>query len=214
MARRIESHIIAGPAGKLEALLEEPDEGAAREVCLICHPHPLGGGTMRNKVVHRLARAIRMTGAIVLRFNFRGVGLSEGEHAHGIGEIEDARAALCWLRERYPDLPYSLAGFSFGSRVILKLGCELGDARLLLAAGMPTKRETFPFLRHCTVPKVFISSTQDEYAPQEELERWFLDFAEPKKLILIPAADHFFADALDAFELAVKTAFEQRESKS
>lgn len=166
---------------------------------------------MRNKVVHRLARAIRMSGAVVLRFNFRGVGLSEGEHAHGIGEIEDARAALRWLRERYPDLPYSLAGFSFGSRVILKLGCELGDARLLLAAGMPTRRETFPFLSHCAVPKFFISSTQDEFAPREEVERWFLDFAEPKKLVFIPAADHFFAGALDEFELAVTTAFTEVE---
>ncbi len=207
MARRIESHIIAGPAGKLEALLEEPEDATPNEICLICHPHPLGGGTMRNKVVHRLARAIRMSGAVVLRFNFRGVGLSEGAHAHGIGEIEDARAALGWLRERYPELPYSLAGFSFGSRVILKLGCELGDARRLLAAGMPTRRETFPFLTHCTVPKVFVSSTQDEFAPREELERWFVDFAAPKKLVLIPAADHFFADALDEFELAVKTEF-------
>ncbi len=206
MARRIESHSIAGPAGKLEALLEEPEEGAPREVCLICHPHPLGGGTMRNRVVHRLARAIRMGGATVLRFNFRGVGLSEGEHAHGIGEIEDARAALLWLRERYPDLPFALAGFSFGSRVVLKLGCEIGDARLLLAAGMPTRRETFPFLSHCAVPKVFISSTQDEFAPREELEEWFQGFAEPKELVLIPAADHFFAGALDEFEVAVKAA--------
>lgn len=207
MARRIESHNIAGPAGKLEALLEEPDDAAPREVCLVCHPHPLGGGTMRNKVVHRLARGIRTSGGVVLRFNFRGVGLSEGEHAGGVGEIEDARAALAWLRERYPGLPYSLAGFSFGSRVILKLGCELEDARLLVAAGMPTRRETFPFLSNCALKKVFISSTQDEFAPREELERWFAGFAEPKELVLIPAADHFFADALDKFEAAVSRAF-------
>jgi alpha/beta superfamily hydrolase len=192
-------------------LLEEPDDAAPREVCLICHPHPLGGGTMRNKVVHRLARAIRMSGAVVLRFNFRGVGLSDGQHAHGIGEIEDARAALGWLRERYPDLPFSLAGFSFGSRVILKLGCELGDVRLLMAAGMPTLRETFPFLSHCTVAKVFISSTQDEFAPREEVERWFQEFAAPKTLVFIPAADHFFAGALDEFEVAVQTAFTEVE---
>jgi len=111
-----------------------------------------------------------------------------------------------WLRERYPDLPFALAGFSFGSRVVLKLGCEIGDARLLLAAGMPTRRETFPFLSHCAVPKVFISSTQDEFAPREELEEWFQGFAEPKELVLIPAADHFFAGALDEFEVAVKAA--------
>jgi alpha/beta superfamily hydrolase len=162
---------------------------------------------MRNKVVHRMARAIRMSGLSVLRFNFRGVGLSEGEHAQGIGEIEDARAALAWLRERNTDLPSSLAGFSFGSRVILKLGCELRQARLLLAAGMPTRRETLPFLSNCPVAKVFISSTQDEYAPQEELVSWFQEFAEPKQLVLIPARDHFFEGALDEFESAVRVAF-------
>ena len=209
MARRIESHFIAGPAGKLEALLEEPEDAPARGVCLICHPHPLGGGTMRNKVVHRLARGIRMSGATVLRFNFRGVGLSEGEHAHGVGEIDDARAALQWLRERNPGLPYSLAGFSFGSRVILRLGCELGGARLLLAAGTPTQNKTFPFLSHCAVPKVFISSTHDEFAPREDLERFFLGFGEPKRLVWVPAVDHFFADALDAFESAVKEVFDE-----
>jgi alpha/beta superfamily hydrolase len=213
VGRRIESHIIEGPAGKLEALLEEPEDGAPQEVCLICHPHPLGGGTMRNKVVHRLARGIRESGAVVLRFNFRGVGLSEGEHAQGIGEIEDARAALKWLRGRYAGLPFALAGFSFGSRVILKLGCELGEARLLLAAGMPTRRETFPFLSTCVVPKVFISSTQDEFAPQAEVEQWFAGFAEPKRLVMIAAGDHFFDGALDEFEAAVKEAWRILRSK-
>src|SRR6202166_2818059 len=123
MARRIESLILDGPAGGLEALLEEPEDGEPREACLVCHPHPLFGGTMHNKVVYRLARGLRRAGAVVLRFNFRGVGASAGKHAHMEGEIEDARAALGWLRARYPELPYALAGFSFGSRVITRLGC-------------------------------------------------------------------------------------------
>ena len=127
-ARRIESHLIDGPAGKLEALLEEPEEGEPREACLVCHPHPLYGGTMHNKVVYRIARGMRRAGAVVLRFNFRGVNQSEGTHDHGEGEVEDARAARGFLRERYPHLPYSMAGFSFGSRVITRLGCESGDA--------------------------------------------------------------------------------------
>src|SRR5579884_3340595 len=120
MPRRIESLFIAGPAGRLEALLEEPEEAPA-QACLVCHPHPLYSGTMHNKVVYRLARGFRRSGAVVLRFNFRGVSQSEGVYDHGVGEVEDARAALGFLRERYPDLPFSLAGFSFGSRVILKL---------------------------------------------------------------------------------------------
>src|SRR5437588_1356634 len=116
--RRIESYEIAGPAGNLEALLEEPED-APKVAALVCHPHPLFGGTMHNKVVYRIARALRRAGAVVLRFNFRGVGMSEGAHDQGVGEMEDARAALAILRDRYPELPYSMAGFSFGSRIIM-----------------------------------------------------------------------------------------------
>src|ERR1035438_5628012 len=105
MPRRIESHFIPGPAGRLEALLEEPEDRDPIEACLVCHPHPLYGGTMHNKVVYRIARGLRRSGRVVLRFNFRGVNLSEGRHDDGPGEVEDARAALEFLRERYPDLP-------------------------------------------------------------------------------------------------------------
>src|SRR4030088_622954 len=126
MARRIESLMLPGFAGKLEALLEEPENEEPRQAVLVCHPHPQHGGTMHNKVVYRIARAMRNTGAAVLRFNYRGVNLSEGVYDRGDGEVEDARSALSVLRARYPDLPYTLAGFSFGSRIILKLGCEIG----------------------------------------------------------------------------------------
>ncbi len=203
MGRRIESHLIDGPAGQLEALLEEPEGAAPVGVCLVCHPHPLGGGTMHNKVVHRTAKALRLSGRAVLRFNFRGVGKSEGQHDHGVGELEDARAALAWLRARYPDLPYLLAGFSFGSRIILRLGCAGPAPTLMIAVGFPTVRETFPFLATCPVPKVFISSTQDEFAPRATLEEWFQGFGEPKKLVWIEAQDHFFAGNLDGLEAAV-----------
>src|SRR5579872_7476015 len=113
MPRRIESHAVPGPAGRLEALLEEPEDREPAFAALACHPHPLYGGTMHNKVVYRLARGLRRAGAVVLRFNFRGVGSSHGEHANLTGEIEDARAAVAWLRDRYPALPYALSGFSF-----------------------------------------------------------------------------------------------------
>src|SRR5205823_6461115 len=140
MSRRIESLSLEGPAGKLEALLEEPDAEAARVAFLVCHPHPQHGGTMHNKVVYRIARGLRRAGAVVLRFNYRGVNRSEGTFGHGIGEREDARAALAFLRTRYPDLPFALAGFSFGSRMILKLGCELQeDPQCLIAVGFPTR---------------------------------------------------------------------------
>ena len=202
MPRRIESHWIAGPEGNLEAILEEPEDGAPREAAMVCHPHPLYGGTMHNKVVHRIARGLRSAGAAVLRFNFRGVGRSEGSHAHGAGEIEDARAALAWLGSRYPDLPVTLAGFSFGSRVVTRLGCEINPRRII-AVGFPTKNTETGYLESCVVPKVFIQSTHDEHCPREEMERLFLRFAEPKELIWIEAGDHFFSDALDMLETTV-----------
>jgi hypothetical protein len=128
VARRIESLSLSGPAGQLEALLEEPEDREPRLAAVVCHPHPLFGGTMHNKVVYRIARGLRRAGIVVLRFNFRGVGQSHGEHGHMTGEIEDARAALTYLRARYPELPFAMAGFSFGSRAIMQLGCEMGCA--------------------------------------------------------------------------------------
>src|SRR5262249_32881130 len=155
----------------------EPEAQPPHFAALVCHPHPLYGGTMHNKVVYRLARALRSNGAVVLRFNFRGVGRSQGEHAHLTGEIEDARAALAWLRDRYPSLPYRLAGFSFGSRVITRLGCELGDAAGLIAAGFPTKFGATEYLQQCRLPKIFIQSTHDEHSPRAEMETLFATFA-------------------------------------
>src|SRR6266498_2196498 len=139
MARKLESCRIPGPAGSLEALLEEPEDGNLAFAALVCHPHPRFGGTMHNKVVYRLARGLRRAGAVVLRFNFRGVGRSQGEYGNVTGEVEDARAALAWLRARYPALPYTLAGFSFGARVITRLGCDDAGAMRLIAAGFPTR---------------------------------------------------------------------------
>src|SRR5580658_791849 len=136
MPRKIESLFLSGPAGRLEALLEEPGEALPRAAALVCHPHPQHGGTMHNKVVYRIARGLRRAGAAVLRFNYRGVSLSEGVYDRGEGELEDAGVALSYLRERYPDLPFTLAGFSFGSRIALRLACE-EKARRVVAVGFP-----------------------------------------------------------------------------
>jgi alpha/beta superfamily hydrolase len=203
VARRIESYLLDGPAGKLEALLEEPEDRAPVEAALLCHPHPLFGGTMHNKVVYRAARALRLRGSVVLRFNFRGVNRSEGPHAEGIGEVEDARAALAWLRERYADLPYALAGFSFGARVVAKLGCETSGASRLILLGFPTRGSDVQPLASCVVPKYFISSTHDEFAPRNEMDALYAEIAEPKQMIWIEAEDHFFGGALDQLEESV-----------
>lgn len=200
MPRKIESLFLEGPAGRLEALLEEPEHGEPREAALVCHPHPQHGGTMHTKAVYRIARGLRSTGAVVLRFHYRGVNLSEGEYAHGEGELEDARAALAYLRGRYPDLPFTLAGFSFGSRIALRLGCEGSGARRVIAVGFPTTYKDNSYLQGCTVTKIFVQSTRDQYGPLSELEPLVASLTEPKKLVPVDASDHFFAGALDVLE--------------
>ncbi len=203
MARRIESLFLHGPAGKLEALLEEPESGAAAEAAVVCHPHPQGGGTMHNKVVYRLARGLRQSGCVVLRFNYRGVNLSEGAYAHGIGETEDARAALNELRKRYGRLPLLAAGFSFGSRVALRLTSEEDAIRRVIAVGFPTTIPERDFVHKVRVPKFFVHSTHDQFGPKEEFRQFYATLPEPKELDWVEAADHFFKDSLDAFEAVI-----------
>jgi len=200
MPRRIESHWIAGPAGRLEALLEEPENQDPRLAALVCHPHPKHGGTMHNKVVYRLARGLRRAGAVTLRFNFRGVNLSEGAFDDGVGEAGDAAAALEWLRERYPGAPFLLAGFSFGGRVIAKLGCRQPDAALLIVAGFPARLPDTGEYLTCPAPRLFLHSTNDEYGPRETMESLFESLDGRKKLVWIEAQDHFFTGGLDRLE--------------
>ena len=201
--RKIESLFLPGPAGRLEALLEEPEDLAPKEAALVCHPHPQHGGTMHNKVVYRIARGLRSTGAVVLRFNYRGVNLSEGTYDDGEGELEDARVALDYLRQRYPDLPFTVAGFSFGSRIALRLGC--GIARRVIAVGFPAAYKDKASLDTCTTPRVFIQSTHDQFGSVEQIESIVAGLPEPKQLRMVEAQDHFFAGALDVLEETVKT---------
>jgi uncharacterized protein len=200
--RKIESLFVAGPVGRLEALLEEPEDVAPREVALVCHPHPQHGGTMHNKVVYRVARGLRSTGSVVLRFNYRGVNLSEGSYAEGEGELDDARVALEYLRGRYPGLPFTVAGFSFGSRIAVRLGC--GIARRVIAVGFPDRYKEEPMLRTCTTPRVFIQSTHDQFGSVEQIEAIVAGLPEPKQLHLVEAQDHFFAGGLEALEAVFK----------
>ena len=203
MARRIESLFVNGPSGRLEALLEEPEDRDPIEAALVCHPHPQHGGTMHNKVVYRVARGLRRAGCVVLRFNYRGVNLSQGSYDHGEGEIEDARAALSWLLSRYPALPLTLAGFSFGSRIALKLGCQLGSPKRVIAVGFPTVYKDRSYLEGCNLPRVFVQSTNDEFGPLADLEPIVEALPEPRRLITISALDHFFAGALVELEDAL-----------
>jgi hypothetical protein len=196
--------MIGGPAGRLEALLEECEHGEPDLAVLCCHPHPLHGGTMHNKVVYRMARGLRRTGAVVLRFNFRGVNLSEGSYDHGAGELEDARAALAFLRSRYPDLPFAVGGFSFGSRIAHRLGCETPGAQWVLCVGFPASYPNADDFLRCAVPRTFLHSKVDKICEPAPLEELFSRMSGEKKLVWIDGQDHFFAGALDELEAAVQ----------
>jgi alpha/beta superfamily hydrolase len=204
MPRRIESLFLPGPAGRLEALLEEPADGLPSQAALVCHPHPKGGGTMHNKVVYRLARGLRRIGSVVLRFNYRGVNLSEGAYDGGRGETDDARVALQELRTRYPDVPLTVAGFSFGSRIALRLASREDNLSRVIAVGFPTTIAEHGYVDAVTIPKYFIQSTNDEFGPRDEFQQFYDTVPEPKHLDWVEAADHFFKDALDPFEAVVE----------
>lgn len=204
MARKIESLFLGGPAGKLEALLEEPEDGAPIEAAIICHPHPQHGGTMHNKVVYRLARGLRKSGCVVLRFNYRGVNRSDGSYDGGFGETDDARSALREMEQRYQDLPLLAGGFSFGARVALRLASQEPAIRRVIAAGFPTRIAERAFVYHVNAPKYFVQSTNDEFGPKLEFSQFFDSVPEPKHLDWVAAEDHFFRDALGDFERAIE----------
>jgi uncharacterized protein len=204
MARRMETFFLPGPAGRLEALLEEPEDQAPVEAALVCHPHPLHGGTMHNKVVYRLARGLRRSGCVVLRFNYRGVNLSGGKYDHGIGETEDARTALKELRNRYPGLPIVAAGFSFGSRIALHLTRAEAVIERVIAVGFPTKYPNREYVYEVHAPKHFVQSTQDAFGPRAEFTEFYNSLSEPKTLDWVEAEDHFFKNNLDGYEAVIE----------
>ncbi|HEY7462367.1 MAG TPA: alpha/beta family hydrolase [Gemmatimonadota bacterium] len=188
----IESFRVRGPAGALEALLKRPAGGDPAFAALVCHPHPLHGGTMHNKVVFSIAKALGELGAPVLRFNFRGVGASAGVYAKGVGEREDARAALDHLAGLFPGLPLCLGGFSFGAWVGSAVGCEDDRVTQLVAAGTPTRMFESPALFACRKRKLFVQGEHDEHGPPDELRAFVARVPDPKRLAIVAGADHFF----------------------
>jgi len=183
---------LDGPAGPLEALLQERDDHRHDLVAVVCHPHPLYGGTLHNKVTHRVASTLHGLGAAVLRFNFRGVGASAGAYDRGDGELEDARAALAFLRRRYPEARRWAAGFSFGSWVASRLAAREPDVERLILVAPPVHTQTFEEMATLPVPKLVVQGTADEVCRPENLARVFPGWAEPKRLVEVPGAGHFF----------------------
>lgn len=194
---------IPASHGTLEAILKEP-KGEARGAALVCHPHPLGGGTMHNKVVYRAAAGLNEAGFVALRFNFRGVGSSTGAHDDGIGEKQDVQDALEYLIEHYPNQPLTLAGFSFGSRV----GTEtvLADDRVknLISIGTPVDKYDFSFLKHCSKPMLFVHGDQDEFGSVGNLKKIVELIRCETELIVFENCGHFFDEHLEELKNAVR----------
>lgn len=202
---------LEGPAGRLEAILWNTRAAVSHRAAVVCHPHPLYGGTMHNKVVYQAAKALHRRGVPVLRFNFRGTGLSEGEHDGGPGEQEDVRAALDYLAAEFPGRPILLAGFSFGSWVGLRVGCQ--DARVaeLIGLGLPVDNSDMSYLRRCAKPKLILQGGNDQYGSRANVEALFQTLAEPKRLVIVEGADHFFTGRLDEVGAAIGAWLDERD---
>ncbi len=203
--RRLHNVDFSGRAGRLEGLLNQgaPD---AKFAALVCHPHPLGGGNLHNKVVYHAMKALNDPAwglhVPVLRFNFRGTGRSEGAH-DGEAEVEDVIAALRWLENAFK-LPIVAVGFSFGAVMALKSCCRSDrsrNVRALAALGLPieagNRKYHFPFLKDVLIPKLFLSGDHDQFAPTAQLRQVAASAADPKRLVLLPGADHFFTGQLE-----------------
>jgi alpha/beta superfamily hydrolase len=203
----IRSLFLDGPAGRLEALLNTGAEGAGH-AALVCHPHPLYGGTLHNKVVFHAMKALNNLGYPVLRFNFRGAGLSQGEHDHGIGEADDVRTALDWVDREF-HLPMIFAGFSFGAAVGLGVACADARVETVIGLGLPVdavedRVYDFAFLKDCAKPKLFVSGDRDQFGPRPKLESLVKTLADPKKLVIVEGADHFFEGRLRELRGAIE----------
>jgi len=195
---------LDGPAGGLEAILWTPSAAAHPPLgAVVCHPHPLFGGTMHNKVVYQTAKSLDALGIPVLRFNFRGAGLSDGVHDSGRGEQGDVRAAFDFLALEFPGAPLLLAGFSFGSWVGMRVSCEDSRVSHLIGLGIPVNSTDFSFLRQCHKPKLFVHGSNDEHGAVEKVKAFIPTLPGDNHLVVVEGADHFFAGKLAQLDRAI-----------
>jgi uncharacterized protein len=195
---------LQGPAGKLEAVLWTPPAAVPEIAALVCHPHPLFGGTMHNKVVFQAAKALDSLGIAVLRFNFRGAGLSAGSHDRGIGEVDDVRAALDFLGSEFAGTPLLVAGFSFGCWVGLRAGCEDERVEKLIGIGAPVNSSDFGYLLQCAKPKLFVHGANDEFGDLEKVRRMAASLPGENELTVVDRVDHFFTGKVEALGKAIR----------
>jgi alpha/beta superfamily hydrolase len=197
---------IDGPAGPIEAACDEPEADAAPVsiIAVVCHPLPTEGGSMHNKVVTMAARALRESGARTVRFNFRGVGQSAGEFDEGVGEADDLRAVVAYVRQRFPEATLWLGGFSFGAYISYKLAAEL-EPGLLLSIAPPVGRTwDFEGIAHPNCPWLVIQGEADEIVDAEAVKTWVNTLKPPPELVLMPDTSHFFHRKLMDLRGAIK----------
>jgi hypothetical protein len=187
----IERLFIDGPAGRLEAVIERPGEGALEGCAVVCHPHPQHGGTMHNKVVHTLVRAFVRSGYEALRFNFRGTEQSDGEYDAGIGELDDALAAIAWMRARHASYPLWLAGFSFGAAIAVKAAVATHVDGLISVAPAISRFAT-GMTSQPDCPWLIVQGDEDELVDVEETVTWFDSLEPGPELLIVPQGEHFF----------------------
>lgn len=201
---RNETFDLDGPVGRLEAVLMLP-AGEARAAAVVCHAHPLHGGHLHFKVVFRAARALQQRGLAVLRFNFRGVGRSQGTHDYGRGEQDDASAALDVMQQRYPGRPLVLGGFSFGAVTALHLGARDGRVAALFALGWPLRHAPdLSFFAACGLPCLFVQGERDEFGAAADLRACLEPLRAPRELVVVPDGDHCFTERLEALDAALQ----------
>ena len=195
---------LNGPMGRLEAILWTPNHLHVLPLAaVICHPHPLFGGTLHNKVVYQAAKSIDALRIPVLRFNFRGAGRSAGVHDEGRGEQGDVQAAVDFLATEFPRTPLLLGGFSFGSWVGLRMGCADPRVTDLMGLGVPVNDSDFTYLSACVKPKLFVSGSNDKYGAPEKVEELVAMLPGENRLVLIDGTDHFFTARLPLLDRAI-----------
>ncbi|MDH3373448.1 MAG: alpha/beta fold hydrolase [Gammaproteobacteria bacterium] len=187
---------LEGPAGRLQAILDSPDDGATTGAAVVCHPHPQHGGTMHNKVAHTLARSFVRSGFVTLRFNFRGTEGSEGRYDEGIGELDDALAALSWLRERNPDGPIWLGGFSFGAAIAVRAAVAT-DVSGLISVAPAIYRFAGKLEGQPRCPWLVIQGDQDELVDVDKTIAWLNSLEPGPELVVLSGAEHFFHGRLN-----------------
>jgi alpha/beta superfamily hydrolase len=198
---------LFGREGRLEALYRDLQDPAA--VAVICHPHPVGGGTLHNKVVFRAARGLEAANVATLRFNFRGTGASAGQHDNGEGEQQDVQTAIDWCLKMHPGKKLIVGGFSFGAWVASRVACELPIVDAVFLIGTPVNKYDFGYLRFCEKPMLFLHGTEDEYGDVDKLET-IVGTIRNAESVIVTGADHFFTKQLDVLEQTMRSWAEER----